>query len=310
MKIKKALFYSLTAIILMGFQTSTFLLNAEETSIYNNILITNDNGIEDLPLLVMLAKAVRKYSDNVVVVVANEDKSGTSNQITINKRGSIATECVIADPKNRIWVYSADGYPADCVILGAAGIFMERGSAPDLVISGINGGANEGPFWFGSGTVGAARTAAFVGIPAIAVSGIHKSDPIAQKSVSAWVAEFIKTDMVRSMKPPEYFTVSVPKDLKKIIGTKLVERDISISEMMLASLVRENKSPPKVGQKDNWTFSIKRNESYRMVHKRDLYYYMMGYIVIVPMTIDENNYRIQKKKESLDTQLPGFKILK
>jgi len=310
MNIKKILFYVFVLVMIMGIGTSPLPGNPHEKPCYRNILITNDNGIKDLQLLVTLAKAVKKYSDNVVVVVSTENKSGTSNRITIDKRGYLTSDCVIADKKNRIWVYAVDGFPADCVILGALGIFNERGVLPDLVISGINGGANEGPSWFGSGTVGAARTAAFMGIPAIAVSGIHKSDKTAGKSVSAWVADFIKTEMVREMKHLEYYTVSVPRDLDKIKGAKVVERDVSIINSIRACLVRENKSETKAGQKDYWTISINRKDSNEITHKRDLYYYMKNYIVIVPMTIDENNYSIQKKKDSLDPQLPAFKILK
>lgn len=310
MNTKIILFYVLVLVMLMGIGSSPLRGNSQSKRCYRNILITNDNGIRDLQLLVELAKAVSTYSDNVVVVVSNEDKSGTSNQFSISDRGYIESDCVIADKKNRIWVYTADGFPADCVVLGAYGIFNEKGVLPDLVISGINGGANEGPNWFGSGTVGAARTAAFIGIPAIAVSGIHKSDPTAQKSVSAWVADFIKTEMVRTMKPLEYFAISVPRDLEKIKGAKVVERDVSIVGSIRASLVRENKSETKAGQKDYWTISIKRNKPKETVHKRDLYYYMKDYIVITPMTIDENNYSLQKQKDSLDTQLPAFKILK
>lgn len=310
MKKEKVFFCLLIAALLLSFGSSPLKANPDTGSIYQNILITNDNGIKDLPLLVELAKAVRKYSDNVIVVVANEDKSGTSNQFTISDRGLITSDCVIADPENRIWVYSADGYPADCVVLGAFGLFKERGAPPDLVISGINGGANEGPSWFGSGTVGAARTAAFIGIPAIAVSGIHKSDPVSQKSVSAWVAEFITTPMVRKIKPLEYIAVSVPRNLEKIKGAKVVERDVSIAGYIRAALARADKSQPKAGLKYTWTLSFLPGDSNQKVSKKDLYYYMQDYIVITPMTIDENNYRLQDKKESLDAQLPGFKILK
>ncbi len=310
MKIRKHFFYLSIALLLMGAVSPLLGVNPGNETCYRNILITNDNGIKDLPLLVTLAKAVRKVADNVIVVVANQERSGTSNQITVSKRGFITSDCVMADPENHIWVYAADGYPADCVILGALGILEERGAQADLVISGINGGANEGPDWFGSGTVGAARTAAFMGIPAIAVSGIHKRDPVAQKSVSQWVAGFIKTEMVRNIEPLEYFTVSVPRNLEKIKGAKIVERDVSIINLIQASLVRENKSPTRAGQKDYWTLSLKPAKPGREVRKGDSYYYMKDYITVIPMSIDENNYSLQEEKKSLETQLPAFKIVK
>jgi hypothetical protein len=108
----------------------------------------------------------------------------------------------------------------------------------------------------------------------------------------------------------EYFTVSVPRDMEKIKGAKVIERDVSMMGLLKARLVRANKSEPKVGQRDYWTISITDNDTEEMPHKRDLYYFNQGYIVIVPMTINENNYGVLKEKESLDVQLPAFKIQK
>jgi broad specificity polyphosphatase/5'/3'-nucleotidase SurE len=116
--------------------------------------------------------------------------------------------------------------------------------------------------------------------------------------------------MVKNIKPLEYFTVSVPRDMEKIKGAKVVERDVSIIGMMRACLARPNKSETKAGQRDYWTISIMKNDAEEMVHKRDLHYFDQGYIVIVPMIIDENNHSVLKEKESLDAQLPAFKIQK
>ncbi|MDR1100342.1 MAG: 5'/3'-nucleotidase SurE [Treponema sp.] len=125
-----------------------------------NILLTNDDGI-DSPGLRLLADALRKKTSHRVLVLAPDtDCSGFShsirflwNPIKISPRDSDAWAC--------------SGSPADCVIMALLGALPVK---PDLVISGINRGANMGTDLVYSGTAAAARQAGLSGIPAIALS--------------------------------------------------------------------------------------------------------------------------------------------
>ena len=101
-----------------------------------------------------------------------------------------------------------EGYPADCVFFALAGPMKD--SPPDLVISGVNTGANLADAWVLSGTIGAARVAAYYGVPAIAVSGIDNDDAQAVEAVVAWVVKFARSEVVRRLQAPQFLTVSLP----------------------------------------------------------------------------------------------------
>jgi 5'-nucleotidase len=123
------------------------------------ILLTNDDGIhaEGLALLERIAKA---FSDDVFVVAPEYDQSGASHSLTIN------------DPLRLRKIserhYAVKGTPTDCVIMGVKRLL--DGSAPDLVLCGVNNGHNVADDVTYSGTVAGAMEAASLGLPAIALS--------------------------------------------------------------------------------------------------------------------------------------------
>ncbi|AGA34596.1 5-nucleotidase SurE [Thioalkalivibrio nitratireducens DSM 14787] len=121
------------------------------------ILVSNDDGIY-APGIQCLARYLRQVAE-VRVVAPDRDRSGASNSLTLVhplriqefENGDIAV----------------DGTPTDCVHLAITGLLDQE---PDLVISGINAGANMGDDVLYSGTVAAAMEGRFLGLPAIAVS--------------------------------------------------------------------------------------------------------------------------------------------
>ena len=121
------------------------------------ILITNDDGYR-APGLRALSEAVADLGD-VVVVAPDRERSACGQGITI--KGPLTVERIDEA------TYAVDGTPADCVILALANLLPNK---PDVVLSGINRGANLGDDVYYSGTVGGAREAAFWGIPAGACS--------------------------------------------------------------------------------------------------------------------------------------------
>lgn len=121
------------------------------------ILLSNDDGVHARGLKV-LHKELQKLGQ-VYVVAPLEEKSTTGHSLTIHKPLRM-----IEMEKQ---VFGVSGSPADCVYLG---IRQALGFLPDLVVSGINRGANLGQDVYYSGTVSAAREACILGIPAVAVS--------------------------------------------------------------------------------------------------------------------------------------------
>lgn len=122
-----------------------------------HILLSNDDGYES-PGINTLAKALTDIAD-ITVVAPDRDRSGASNSLTLESpiRATRVSENVVR----------VDGTPTDCVHLAITGLLKEE---PDMVISGINDGANMGDDVLYSGTVAAAMEGRFLGLPAIAIS--------------------------------------------------------------------------------------------------------------------------------------------
>ncbi len=134
--------------------------------------MTNDDGVH-APGLAALAHAlgewVQEGPDRSVIVVAPlANHSGASSAVgTVYERSSIAYRAVRVPGAESVPAYGLDASPALTVIIGALGGF---GTRPDLVVSGINLGANVGRSVLHSGTVGAVLTGAQLGLSGLAVS--------------------------------------------------------------------------------------------------------------------------------------------
>jgi len=121
------------------------------------ILISNDDGYF-APGLACLAEHLAKIAD-VVVVAPERDRSGASNSLTLDRPLKLR--------KAANGFYYVNGTPTDCVHLAVTGMLDHQ---PDMVVSGINAGANMGDDTIYSGTVAAATEGFLLGIPALAVS--------------------------------------------------------------------------------------------------------------------------------------------
>lgn len=129
------------------------------------ILLTNDDGIH-APGLEALERVARTLSDDVWVVAPETEQSATSHSLTLRRPLRIRH----LGPER----YTIDGTPTDCVLIAVKKVMADR--PPDLVLSGINQGANIGEDVTYSGTVAAAMEAALLGYPAIALSLLRRGD--------------------------------------------------------------------------------------------------------------------------------------
>ena len=121
------------------------------------ILLSNDDGYF-APGLAKLAEAIARLAD-VIVVAPERDRSGASNSLTLDRP--------LAVKRSHSGFLYVNGTPTDCVHLAVTGLLDHL---PDMVISGINHGANMGDDTIYSGTVAAATEGFLLGIPSIAVS--------------------------------------------------------------------------------------------------------------------------------------------
>ncbi len=270
--------------------------------IYNHILITNDDGIEDKDRLIALAKGVKRVARKVSIVVSESDRSGSSNYNTLGKyKSQLEVTTIAIDTLDSISIYTVKGTPSDCVALGLNGFFGNN--RPDLVLSGINGGPNPGPEWFGSGTIGAIRTAAALGVKGIALSGFDSNNKNSFTTIPNWITQLISSKIMNSLQKNDYLTVGFPKELEKIKGIKVSERRISIEKPELIKFSRIQTNTDAKQHKTIWEPSyigdpIDRTKIYDDMLLLD------GYIVITPMTINENNNKLIEIIEKIE--VPKF----
>ena len=136
------------------------------------ILLSNDDGYF-APGLSCLRSSLEKLY-NVTTVAPNRNRSGASNSLTLDNPLRLR--------EHQAGLYSVDGTPTDCVHLALTGLYT---SPPDLVIAGINDGANLGDDVIYSGTVAAATEGRNLGLPALAVSSCATNPKYFQTAAQA-----------------------------------------------------------------------------------------------------------------------------
>lgn len=160
------------------------------------ILVCNDDGYL-APGLLALSSALSDLGE-IVVVAPERNQSGASNSLTLDRPLSVRQA-------NNGFNY-VNGTPTDCVHLAVTGLFDEL---PDMIVSGINQGANMGDDTIYSGTVAAAMEGFLLGIPALAVSlasyeAVHYET--AARVARALVERFIRAPI----RQPVLLNVNVP----------------------------------------------------------------------------------------------------
>ncbi len=166
---------------------------------YMNILLSNDDGYL-APGIRCLASHLSVIAD-VTVVAPDRDRSGASNSLTLdNPIRAVRTE------EGAIRV---DGTPTDCVHLAITGLLETE---PDMVVSGVNAGANLGDDVIYSGTVAAATEGRFLGLPAMAVSLVCRpGEPCINFDTAAKAALVLVEQLKAHPLPPDtILNVNVP----------------------------------------------------------------------------------------------------
>jgi 5'-nucleotidase len=160
------------------------------------ILLSNDDGYF-APGLSILAEALKPLAD-ITVVAPERNRSGASNSLTLDR------PLTVRQAANGF--YFVNGTPTDCVHLAVTGLLD---ALPDMVISGINDGANMGDDTIYSGTVAAAMEGYLLDIPSIAVSmsqhGAQHFETAAQV-----VANMVRRFQQSAFPPPVLLNINVP----------------------------------------------------------------------------------------------------
>lgn len=171
---------------------------------FGRVLITNDDGI-DRPQIVALARAFALVAE-VTVVAPLDNCSGSTNYVSAFSRRDLAVEERDLGPGITAW--AVDGFPGDCVLLAVTALMAD--APPDLVVSGVNTGPNLSDAYLASGTIGAARLAAQLGIPAIAFSNLDAGDESMMVRVPDWCVQLAASQASAELEPGHYLTVNFP----------------------------------------------------------------------------------------------------
>lgn len=231
------------------------------------ILVSNDDGVY-APGLAALAEALQSFA-SVQVVAPDRDRSGASNSLTLDRPLEAIT---LANG-----FVGINGTPTDCVHLGMSGLFSE---APEIVVSGINSGANLGDDVLYSGTVAAAMEGRSLGKPAVAVSLVGREHFATAATVAAHLVERIQRLVVSSR---TVLNVNVPDlplaEIQGIHVTRLGHRNLAGKPV---------RSVDPRGKERFWIAAASEAEDDGP--GTDFYAVAEGYVSVTPIHVDMTRY--------------------
>jgi 5'-nucleotidase len=164
------------------------------------ILLTNDDGYFSDGINA-LYRELRKTAE-VFIVAPDREQSASSHSLTLNRPLRVH--------KLDAHRYAIDGTPTDCVML-AVQLFFKR-KKPDMIISGINHGANMGEDVTYSGTVAAAIEGAILGIPSLAVSMANWEPDTPMSRAARFVVKLVACYDRLGVEPSTFFNINLPRD--------------------------------------------------------------------------------------------------
>ncbi len=178
------------------------------------ILLANDDGVH-APGIRALYKELSPIHETTIIAPL-EERSTTGHSLSLDKPLRLE--------KLEDNIYGCSGFPSDCVLMGVAHVMKEN--RPEIVVSGINRGANLGQDLYYSGTVAAAREGTFHKVPSIAVSLVFNS--LVEEHYYDVAATFIKwcleMELAKHCGPMNLININVPNlPMKQIKGCKFSE---------------------------------------------------------------------------------------
>jgi 5'-nucleotidase len=167
------------------------------------ILLTNDDGVNATGLKV-LEKIARLFSDDIWIVAPTEEQSGAGHSLTLTQPVRLRR---LGERR-----FCVTGTPTDSVMMAIAHVMKD--APPDLVLSGVNRGANLGEDVTYSGTVSAAMEGALAGIPSIALSQSYAregmGDTVPFAAAEAWAEQVLRPLLATRMEPRTLVNVNFP----------------------------------------------------------------------------------------------------
>lgn len=237
------------------------------------ILISNDDGI-NAPGLAILEAIAAQLSDDIWVVAPDEEQSGAGHSLSLSRPVRIRQYS-----ERR---YSVSGTPTDSVMLGLGKIMGDL--KPDLLLSGVNRGANLGDDITYSGTVAAAMEGTLAGVKSIALSQVYTNessgDNVSFDAASAWGAKVIRPLIDMEFAPRMLMNINFPPILADAVkGIKTTCQ--GFHDYGRAAII-ESQDPR--GYPYYW-FGLHGIE-HTPGHDSDLEAIADGYVSVTPLTLD------------------------
>jgi len=255
-----------------------------------NILISNDDGIESQGIL-LLAEALKDLGQ-VTVVAPHRERSTSGHSLTLHK----PLRCYEVKPHH----FAISGTPADCVYMGTRFILKEK---PDIIISGINCGANLGNDIYYSGTVAAAREGAYWGVKAIAFSLCLDKDfsknnkPYYWDTATQFAKLFVPLALGKDYPINNLLNVNIPNlphsEIKGVKTSKLGRRFYSDD-------IAERRDPR--GKPYYWLGGSYKG--FEEIPGSDCVHVDEGYVSITPLKLDCTDYSLLSEFKNWEIEFP------
>jgi 5'-nucleotidase len=188
--------------------------SAENGDFFVRVLLSNDDGVMASGIRSLFKELTLSYDTTIIAPL--EERSTTGHSLSLDK--PLRLELL----ENNI--YGCSGFPGDCVLMGLG--HLMKNNRPDVVVSGINRGANLGQDLYYSGTVAAAREAAFHGVPSIAVSLVFNAvnEPHLYDECATFINRCLNMNIHRSIPSYTLININFPNlPMNQIKGVKLTE---------------------------------------------------------------------------------------
>lgn len=241
------------------------------------ILLTNDDGV-NAPGLKVLEKIARKFSDDIWIVAPSEENSGAGHSLTLSRPVRIHQH----GEKH----YSVSGTPTDSVMIGIGEIMKD--AKPDLLLSGVNRGANLGDDVTYSGTVSAAMEGTLAGVRSIALSQVYakegQGDAVPFAAAEAWGERVLSPIIERDFDQRTLININFPALLPDDVKGVMVSRQ-GFHDYARAAIVKG--TDPR-GYNYYW-FGLHGIE-HTSGHDTDLEAISDGFVSVTPMQLDLTNH--------------------
>ena len=234
------------------------------------LLVSNDDGFRSEGIIA-LADALRPLG-SVYVVAPDRERSAAGHSLTLTQPLRVE--------KVGYRVYAVDGTPTDCVNLAANGILRKK--KIDLLVSGINKGANLGDDITYSGTVSAAMEGTLLGIPSIAVSLVSRNH-FRFEAAAAFTLKLVRKVLRQRIPADTLLNVNIPNlPMKELRGVRVTRQ----GKRIYGEAVVEKRDPR--GRKYYWIGGdTLRNQE---IPGSDLEAVEQNYISITPIHLDMTHY--------------------